>query len=89
MIIRKVRKALWLIKYFGFNALSSIFTHELREPIIIKCNGDEVEATPYMLRWLLHAMDLGYVKKVHCGDGEFVIINKYDDEVRIKYNNDG
>ena len=28
-------------------------------------------------------------KKVHCGDGEFVIINKYDDEVRIKYNNDG
>jgi|GEM_PF-4582202 hypothetical protein len=63
MIIRKVRRALWLIKYFGFNALLSIFTHELREPIIIKCNGDEVEATPYMLRWLLHAMDLGYVQK--------------------------
>ena len=82
-----MRKAWWLVKYFGFNTLLSIFTHKPHEPIIIKCNNDEVNATPYLLRWLLHAMDLGHVRGIHCGDGEFVVINAHGNEVHVKYDN--
>jgi hypothetical protein len=87
MIIRKARKALWLIKYFGFNTLLSIFTHEPHEPIIIKCNGGRVNATPYLLRWFLHAIDLGFVKGIHCSDDEFIVINAHGGEVHVKYDN--
>ncbi len=80
-----MRKAWWLVKYFGFNTLLSIFTHEPHEPIIVKCDGGRVNATPYLLRWLLHAMDLGHVRGIHCGDGEFIVINARGNEVRIKY----
>ena len=84
-VSRWVRKGLWTTKYFGFNTLLSIFTHKPHEPIIIKCINDEVNATPYLLRWLLHAMDLGYVRGIHCGDGEFIVINAHGSEVHVKY----
>jgi len=86
-IRRQMRKAWWLIKYFGFNALLDLFTHEPHEPIIIKCINNKVNATPYLLRLLLHAIDLGHVRGIHCSDGEFIVINAHGNEVRIKYDN--
>ena len=84
---RRVRKAWWLVKYFGFNTLLSIFTHKPHEPIIIKCNNDEVNATPYLLRWLLHVIDVDFVRGIHCSDGEFIVINARGNEVHVKYDN--
>jgi len=84
-IRRRMRKAWWLVKYFGFNTLLSIFTHEPHEPIVIKCNGGRVNATPYLLRWLLHVIDVDFVRDIHCRDGEFIVINARGNEVRIKY----
>jgi len=80
-----MRKGLWTTKYFGFNTLLSIFTHKPHEPIIIKCINDEVNATPYLLRLLLHAIDLGYVRGIHCSDDEFIVINAHGSEVHVKY----
>ena len=62
-----------------------MFTHEPHEPIVIKCVNDEVNATPYLLRWLLHVIDVDFVRDIHCSDGEFIVINDRGNEVRIKY----
>jgi FkbM family methyltransferase len=83
-----VRKAWWLVKYFGFNVLLSIFTHEPHEPIIIKCSNDKVSVTPHLLRWLLHAMDLNCIKhSVFCKNGSIYVVDKDGEVHSMSYNN--
>jgi len=84
-IVRKIKKALWLVRHMGFGALYALLTRWKYEPIIIKCKNEKVSATPYLLRWLLYAVDLGYVKGFRCENGEFVIVNARGNEVRVKY----
>jgi len=85
MLVRKIKKAIWLIRHMGFGALYALLTRWKYEPIIIKCNNEKVSATPYLLRWLLYAVDLGYVRGFRCDNGEFVIVNARGNEVRVKY----
>lgn len=84
-IVRKFKKALWLVRHMGFGALYTLLSHWVYEPVIIRCNGKEIRTTPYLIRWLLHAVDLGYVKGFRCENGEFVIVNARGNEVRVKY----
>jgi len=84
-IRRQMRKTWWLVKYFGFSTLLGMFTHGPHEPIIAKCGRGRANTTPYLLRLLLHAMDLGYVRGIHCSDDEFIIINARGNEVHVKY----
>jgi len=84
-IVRKFKKALWLVRHMGFGALYAMLTRWVYEPITIKCNGERVGATPYLLRWLLYAVELGYVRGFRCENGEFVIVNARGNEVRVKY----
>lgn len=85
VIARKFKKAFWLVRHMGFGALYALLTRWIYEPISIECDGVKVNATPYLLRWLLYAVELGYVRGFRCEDGEFVIVNVRGNEVRVKY----
>ena len=74
-----------MVRHMGFGALYDLLTRWVYEPITVKCNGVKVNATPYLLRWLLYAVELGYVKGFRCDNGEFVIVNARGNEVRVKY----
>jgi len=84
-IVRKLKKGFWLVRHMGFGALYALLTRWKYEPITVKCNGVKVNATPYLLRWLLYAVELGYVRGFRCDNGEFVIVNARGNEVRVKY----
>jgi len=87
-LVKKIKKGFWLVRHMGFGALYDLLTRWKYEPIIIKCKNEKVSATPYLLRWLLYAVDLGYVKGFRCENDEFVIVNVRGNEVRVKYDVD-